>query len=84
MKNACELAEQLCIEAEALGLCHPTENMISDLLGKILVEHATEMELLREDRRDAVNLIKMLNAQTHWHGRQYRSECGKFLSRFKK
>jgi hypothetical protein len=30
--NPAAIAEALCIEAEKLGLCHPTENMISDRL----------------------------------------------------
>lgn len=30
--NPNEVAEQLCIEAESLGLCHPTQSMIADRL----------------------------------------------------
>ena len=32
LPDANEVAEKLCIKAEKLGLCHPTENMIAECL----------------------------------------------------
>jgi len=32
LPDANEVAERLCIEAEKLGLCHPTERMIANCL----------------------------------------------------
>jgi hypothetical protein len=46
--NACEMAEKLCVEAEKLGLCHPTESMIAEMLGNIEANHATEMDIQRD------------------------------------
>lgn len=42
--NAHEIAEKLCIKAEALGLCHPTEGMISECLDNILCNHLNEID----------------------------------------
>ena len=47
--SANEIAEKLCIEAESLGLCHPTEGMIANRLGSLLADHELEiLHTLRE------------------------------------
>lgn len=43
------LAENLCRKAEALGLCHPTESMISEMLGSLLSNHMLEIDYTLRD-----------------------------------
>jgi len=47
--NAHEVAEQLCVKAEGLGLCHPTESMIAECLDNALSNQLNEIDYeLRE------------------------------------
>jgi len=35
MRSEQQIAESLCKKAEKLGLCHPTEDMISECIGEV-------------------------------------------------
>lgn len=61
--NAHEIAGKLCIKAEALGLCHPTESMISEAIDNALSNQIQEIDYELRDMKfeAAADYLKRLS-----------------------
>jgi len=65
--NAHKIAENLCIKAEAQGLCHPTEGMISECIDTLLSNYLLEIDIALRDQgfEKAADFLERLKDREH-------------------